>query len=191
MNGRQGFGPYVQTIHLAPGLPRYRRPLPSRRRIRTARKYPWAATEGWAADREEGQVTTEFDSQGDSPSSGEGRGKVFGAQVATPGPGRPTPLQEMSRDLVIEGLWTRPGLPMRERRLITMTILARYNKEDFLALHVAGALENGEFTLEELDEVALHIAFYGGWPVGNMFHRTVEATVQKMNPLPPQPGAEP
>jgi 4-carboxymuconolactone decarboxylase len=80
---------------------------------------------------------------------------------------------------------------MRERRLITMSILARYNEEEFLALHVAGALEHGEFTLEELDEVALHLAFYAGWPVGNMFARTVEATVQKMSaPLSP-PGTNP
>lgn len=136
-------------------------------------------------------MTTESHAKGDTPGRGEGRGRVFGAQVATPAPGRRTPLQEMSSELVIDGLWTRPGLPMRERRLITMTILARYNKEDFLALHVAGALENGEFTVEELDEVALHLAFYGGWPVGNMFHRTVEATVQRMNPPPPQPDTEP
>jgi len=130
-------------------------------------------------------MMTEFDRSGDTSGTGAGRGNVFGTKIARQTPSRSTPLREHSDGLVIDGLWKRPGLPMRERRLITMTILARYNKEDWLALHVAGALENDEFTLEELDEVALHLAFYAGWPVGNMFARTVEETIQKME-TPPQ-----
>jgi 4-carboxymuconolactone decarboxylase len=130
-------------------------------------------------------MMTEFERSSDTSGTGAGRGNVFGTKIARQNPSRSTPLREHSDGLVINGLWQRPGLPMRERRLITMTILARYNKEDWLALHVAGALENDEFTLEELDEVALHLAFYAGWPVGNMFARTVEETVKKME-APPQ-----
>jgi 4-carboxymuconolactone decarboxylase len=126
-------------------------------------------------------MMTEVDRSGDTSGTSARRGNVFGTKIARQTPSRSTPLREHSDGLVIDGLWKRPGLPMRERRLITMTILASYNKEDFLALHVAGALENDEFTLEELDEVALHLAFYAGWPVGNMFARTVEETVRKMD----------
>jgi alkylhydroperoxidase/carboxymuconolactone decarboxylase family protein YurZ len=109
-----------------------------------------------------------------------------------PTPGRSTPLEDHTRNVlavggddgvIIDGLWTRPGLPMRDKRLLMFSVLARYNKEDFLSFHVAAALENDEFTLDELSEVALFLAFYAGWPVGNMFQRTVDATLEKMKAL--------
>jgi 4-carboxymuconolactone decarboxylase len=77
------------------------------------------------------------------------------------------PLSELTRELVLDGLWHRPHLSVRDRRLITMTILAMHGIPDYLNVHVRASLEKNELSIEELQELAIQVAFYAGWPVGN------------------------
>jgi 4-carboxymuconolactone decarboxylase len=63
-------------------------------------------------------------------------------------------------------IWSRPGLTRGERSLVTVTALAVMGKEEELALHVRAALRNG-LTPDQIKEVLLQVAVYGGVPAAN------------------------
>jgi len=71
-------------------------------------------------------------------------------------------------DTTIEHLfadvWARPGLSVRDRRLITLTILTAIGNEMTLRLHFGAAMKSGDLSDQEIDELILHVAHYGGWP---------------------------
>lgn len=62
-------------------------------------------------------------------------------------------------------LWTRPGLELRQRSMITIAILGALNHEE-LELHLRAARNTG-VTAEEVSEVLLHVAVYAGVPAAN------------------------
>jgi 4-carboxymuconolactone decarboxylase len=61
-------------------------------------------------------------------------------------------------------VWTRPGLPLRDRSLVTVTALTVLGREQELRMHLRGALRAG-ISRDEIRELMLHLAHYGGWPV--------------------------
>jgi len=61
-------------------------------------------------------------------------------------------------------VWSRPGLELRERSMITVAALIILGRETELKLHLRGALNVG-ITREKIQEMILHLAHYGGWPV--------------------------
>lgn len=63
-------------------------------------------------------------------------------------------------------IWSRPGLTRGERSLVTVTALAVMGKEEELALHLRAALRNG-LTPDQIKEVLLQVAIYGGVPAAN------------------------
>jgi 4-carboxymuconolactone decarboxylase len=63
-------------------------------------------------------------------------------------------------------IWTRPGLDRRTRSCITLAMLVALNREEELAIHLRGALNNG-VTREEIKEVLLQTAVYCGLPAAN------------------------
>lgn len=72
-------------------------------------------------------------------------------------------LAQLTDEVLFGDIWERTALSKRERSLITVaTLIALYRLEQ-LPFHLQRALENG-LSLEELVEVATHLAFYAGWP---------------------------
>ena len=69
----------------------------------------------------------------------------------------------LALDFVFDKLWSRPGLDLRARSLVTLGILIALGQLDELKLHVIAALRNG-CTLEEIDEALLHSTAYAGFP---------------------------
>jgi 4-carboxymuconolactone decarboxylase len=63
-----------------------------------------------------------------------------------------------------EGVWSREGLPQRDRSLITVAALCALHRPNELRLHIGRALDNGLST-EEICEIIMHMAIYGGFPV--------------------------
>jgi len=61
-------------------------------------------------------------------------------------------------------VWTRPGLEMRDRSLVTVAALTVLGRENELRAHLQGAINQG-VTREQITEVMIHLAHYGGWPV--------------------------
>jgi alkylhydroperoxidase/carboxymuconolactone decarboxylase family protein YurZ len=70
-------------------------------------------------------------------------------------------------------VWSRPALSLRDRRLLVIGISAMLGRSDLIEVQVLGALSNGELTLEELDEMALHLVLYVGWPNGSAVNRGI------------------
>jgi alkylhydroperoxidase/carboxymuconolactone decarboxylase family protein YurZ len=60
-------------------------------------------------------------------------------------------------------IWTRPGLPTRDRSLITVCMLAALGHLEELKAHLAGALNVG-LTRAELIEALMQVAVYAGVP---------------------------
>jgi alkylhydroperoxidase/carboxymuconolactone decarboxylase family protein YurZ len=60
-------------------------------------------------------------------------------------------------------IWTRPGLPTRDRSLITCAMLAALGHHEELRGHLAGARNVG-LTREELVEALMQVAVYAGVP---------------------------
>ncbi|HEX7821427.1 MAG TPA: 3-oxoadipate enol-lactonase [Sphingobium sp.] len=64
-------------------------------------------------------------------------------------------------------IWGRPGLDDRTRRLLVLAITASLGRWEEFALHVRAGLTRGGFTKDELKEVLMQTAIYGGVPAAN------------------------
>jgi len=73
--------------------------------------------------------------------------------------------QEWITESVWGGIWTRPGIDLRSRSMITIAILGALNHEE-LELHLRAARNTG-VTPEDVTEILLHVAAYAGVPAGN------------------------
>ena len=68
---------------------------------------------------------------------------------------------------------TRSGLSVRDRRIVTLTVLICLGHEATLKLHLGAAMRTGQLTDAEIDELVLHVAHYGGWPVAAVASQVV------------------
>ena len=67
-------------------------------------------------------------------------------------------------------IWTRPGLPLHARSLITVALMIALNRADEFRMHVRAAANNG-VTRDEIKEVILQCGIYCGVPAANAaFH---------------------
>lgn len=80
-------------------------------------------------------------------------------------------------------LWLRPGLPRRERSLITVAMLLALGSEEELAVHVRIAIENG-CTVEELEELVYHATVYAGFPRATAARATIQQSLLDAGILP-------
>lgn len=74
-------------------------------------------------------------------------------------------------------LWTRPGLELRQRSMITIAILGALNHEE-LELHLRAARNTG-VTVEEISEVLLHVAVYAGVPAANRAFKVAKSIYEE------------
>src|SRR5436309_2746058 len=72
----------------------------------------------------------------------------------------------LNADYAFGDVWSRPGLPLRTRSLLTVGVLTALYRGDQLRLHVNAALNNG-VTPEEIFEVIFHVGAYAGIPTAN------------------------
>ena len=73
------------------------------------------------------------------------------------------PLQAFVNEHAWGSVWSREGLPLKTRSLITLAALTALKCPQELKGHVRGALNNG-CTVEEIREALLHCAVYAGVP---------------------------
>jgi 4-carboxymuconolactone decarboxylase len=94
-------------------------------------------------------------------------------QFTPPSFGKGDPFLDATFDHLFAEVWSRPGLSTRERRLITLTVLMCFGHEATLQLHLNGAMKSGDLSDAEIDELVLHLAHYGGWPVAAVASQVV------------------
>jgi 4-carboxymuconolactone decarboxylase len=68
-------------------------------------------------------------------------------------------------------LWQRPNLGRRERRLITVACVGVSEAIGPIYSHIGSALESGDLTLAEMDEVILQFSAYSGFAKGRVLQR--------------------
>jgi 4-carboxymuconolactone decarboxylase len=70
---------------------------------------------------------------------------------------------ELTNDVVLNDLWRRSDLAVRDRSLVTIAALAAMGDSDQLDVYVHRGLDNG-LTSAQIAEALTHLAFYAGWP---------------------------
>ena len=78
-------------------------------------------------------------------------------------------------NFVFGHVWQRPGLTRRERRIITVACVAIDDSPMPLRTHVASALNSGDVSKEEMDEIVLQFAAYYGFAKGEALGDTADA----------------
>ena len=82
-------------------------------------------------------------------------------------------------DHLFAEIWTRPGLSLRDRRLLLLGVIAALGLEDIAAIQVKAALQNEELDAAQLREVVVFLTHYVGWPLGTKLSATVDKVVAK------------
>jgi 4-carboxymuconolactone decarboxylase len=76
-------------------------------------------------------------------------------------------------------IWTRPGLSMRDRRMMLIAVLTTLSQEELLEVQVNAVLQNEELTREELREMAIFLTHYVGFPLGSKLDGVIKRVAAK------------
>ncbi|MBX9738883.1 MAG: carboxymuconolactone decarboxylase family protein [Beijerinckiaceae bacterium] len=80
-------------------------------------------------------------------------------------------------DFLFGDIWSRPGLSLRERELVTLGVLMAA-KADGIALHMRNAHHLG-ISYSEIKEVILQSTYYLGMPKGLFAMRKLKAVMEE------------
>jgi 4-carboxymuconolactone decarboxylase len=72
-------------------------------------------------------------------------------------------LNDLIQEIPYDKIWSRPGLNMRDKSLITVVALIAMGKEEQSRIHMRGFLNSGG-NKTELKNTILHLAMYCGFP---------------------------
>lgn len=85
--------------------------------------------------------------------------------------------QRWITEIVWGGVWTRPGLDIKSRSMITIAILGALNHDE-LELHLKAARNTG-VSVEEITEILLHVAVYAGVPSANRAFKVAKSIYEE------------
>jgi 4-carboxymuconolactone decarboxylase len=74
---------------------------------------------------------------------------------------------DLTVDHLFGAIWTRPGLSMRDKRIMTLTVVTALGIQDLAEIQANAALHNEELTASELKEMAIFLTHYLGFPLGS------------------------
>jgi 4-carboxymuconolactone decarboxylase len=80
-------------------------------------------------------------------------------------------------DHLFAEIWTRPGLSVRDRRLLLLGLLTGQGMQDVADIQIGAALRGGDLTADELREIAIFLTHYAGWPAGARLSMQVEKLI--------------
>jgi len=100
------------------------------------------------------------------------------------------PWQDYVNEFVWGGIWGRPGLPRKTRSLLNLAMLAVLGMRHELKLHIGGAMVNG-VSKDEIVEVFLQAAMYGGAPKGVQAFSAMQEVFAEHPKLPQKRPARP
>jgi 4-carboxymuconolactone decarboxylase len=92
------------------------------------------------------------------------------------------PFQELATEFAWGSVWTRDGLSLRERSLLTLAMCIALNRPNEIKVHLRGAIRNG-VTRIELRELLLHSFLYCGGPAALDAYQTVRAALPEIESL--------
>ncbi len=80
-------------------------------------------------------------------------------------------------------IWNRPGLDLRTRSVVVLSITAALRHWGEFRIHVRGALNNG-LTRDEIKEVLMQAAIYAGVPAANHAFKEAESVFAEIDGKP-------
>ncbi len=101
--------------------------------------------------------------------------KVYGWEMQD-GPGEHF---AVTADHLFANIWTRPGLTIRDRRLLLLGALTAQGAPDIAEIQIEAALKNEELDEQQLREIALFLCHYVGWPLGSKLDNAVGSVLQR------------
>jgi len=88
------------------------------------------------------------------------------------------PLQDMVTKNAWGTVWDRDGISLKQRSLVTLSMLVALRASTELKGHVRGALRNG-CTVEEIQGVFLHATVYCGYPAAVEAFRAAQPIIDE------------
>ena len=85
----------------------------------------------------------------------------------------------VTADHLFADIWSRPGLSIRDRRLLLLGALTAQGLTDVAEIQIGAALHNEELDEEQLKEIALFPCHYVGWPLGTKLDSTIGSVLHK------------
>jgi 4-carboxymuconolactone decarboxylase len=89
------------------------------------------------------------------------------------------PYFDLTVDHLFGSVWTRPGLSMRDKRIMTLTAVTAAGRQDLAEIQVNAALLNEELDEVALKEAAVFLTQYLGFPLGSALNGTVDKVIAK------------
>ena len=89
------------------------------------------------------------------------------------------PYFDLTVDHLFGTIWNRPGLSMRDKRIMTLTSVAALGNDALAEIQANAALHNDEMTGDELKEMAVFLTHYLGFPLGSKFDGAVSKVSKK------------
>lgn len=89
--------------------------------------------------------------------------KVYAGLVQATPEGQ-MPFMDVMIEQLFGEIWSREALSIRDRRLLTMGVLAANGDGAKWGIQIDCALEAGELTAEQAREAVIHLASYAGYP---------------------------
>lgn len=102
---------------------------------------------------------------------------VYGEGLRQSMPEVSTPFTDTTAEHLFGEVWTRPGLSIRERRLLVLGATAALGRADLVQIQVRGALAARDMTPDQLREAVLQLAYYVGWGNATATHQGIEAAL--------------
>jgi 4-carboxymuconolactone decarboxylase len=76
-------------------------------------------------------------------------------------------------------VWTRSELDIRDRRLMTIGVLAALGQSQLVEIQFQSALDRGELTEDQVRETVVHLAHYIGWPLSTGVNEVAEKVIAR------------
>ncbi len=90
------------------------------------------------------------------------------------------PLQDLVTEYCWGAVWGREELPRKTRSMLNLAMISVLNRPNELRMHVKAALTNG-VTREEIREIFLQVAIYGGVPAAVDSFRIAREAFAELN----------
>jgi 4-carboxymuconolactone decarboxylase len=89
------------------------------------------------------------------------------------------PYVDFTVDHLFGAVWTRPELDIRDRRLMTIGVLAALGQPQLVEIQFQSALDRDELTEDQVREAVLHLTHYIGWPLSTGVNAVAEKVIAK------------
>lgn len=98
--------------------------------------------------------------------------KVYGWEMPADVPGE---FFAVTADHLFADIWTRPGLSVRDRRMLLLGAITAQGQSDVAKIQINAALHNEELTEEQVEEAAIFLCHYVGWPLATGLNNALMA----------------